>query len=556
MFTIYKKNDVKNITLLACSIIGFSMSSTTLAAEGGKLSLADAIKTTLELSPTRFIQQTSVSAAQAGVEIQEGTFNPTTSAGINYGQVYEPLNHFVNSTLAGPGFTGGDSKISYDPSIGCGKALTPCYVYNNYWGRNLATVHAELSKYFETGINATVSASDTRLNQINLSPDTRPNANTTLVNLKLNIPLLKNGGSESAAAFLNSARKGQEAAIQEYTFFLTGLANDVIHAYWDYRLAADNVKIRENSRDRVTRISSQVALFASDPKMKEKIAQVVYTAEGAKVAKNRVVIEAQQAMEQARTTFALTLGVAPEQFTNIAEPSDEIPTGIIPSTFDSKKVQSIWRKTAVENRLDLQAARSRQEAVSFIVAKAERDLYPQVDLNLAVGYQGLKEGSSIGNMASALGNNVPGPTWATGVEFSYPIGNQAAEGTLNKARANYKQAELSVYQATRGIDASVLIISGFVDRYVQAISHAEQAVKENTAALAAWKRTPLTDPVSILGMLQTEAQLTESTFTVLQIRAEYTKLVSDIRFKTGLLGKSTGIEDYGVSFNDITQLPR
>jgi len=556
MSKIHKKNDIKKLAVLACLVAGFSISSAALAADDGKLSLAEAIKITLEQSPTRFIQQAGVAAAQAGVEIQEGAFNPTTSAGINYGQVYEPFNHVANGALAGVGFTGSDSKMSYDSSIGCGQALTPCYVYNNYWGRNLATVHAELSKYFETGINATVSASDTRLNQINLSPDSRPNANTSQVNLKLNIPLLKNGGTESAAGFLNAARKGQEAAVQDYTFFLTGLANDVIHAYWDYRLATDTVKIRETSRDRVTRISSQVALFASNPKMKEKIDQVVYTAEAAKVAKNRVVIEAQQAMEQARTTFALTLGVAPEQFTTIAEPSDEIPSGMIPSTFDAKKVQSVWRKTAVENRLDLQAARSRQEAVSFIVAKTERDLYPQVDLNLAVGYQGLKEGTSIGDMASALGNNVPGPTWATGVEFSYPIGNQAAEGALNKARANYKQAELSVYQATRGIDASILIISGFVDRYVQAIGHAEQAVKDNTAALAAWKRTPLTDPSSILGMLQTEAQLTESTLAALQIRADYTKLVADIRFKTGLLGKATSVEEYAVSFNDITQLPR
>lgn len=529
------------------------ISSSCAFAEDKGLSLSDAIKMTLELSPTRFIQQANVTAAQAGVQIQEGAFNPMTSAGLNYGQNYEPLNHVANGALAGPGFTGGDSKMIFAPT--CGTMLTPCYVYNNYWARSLAVAHAELSKYFETGINATVSVMDTRLNQINLSSDSRPNANTSQINLKLNIPLLKNGGTESAAGFLNSARKGQEAAVQDYTFFLTGLANDVIHSYWDYKLAVDSLKIRETSRDRVARIANQVNLFADNPKMREKIAQVIYTAEGAKVSKNRVVVEAQQAMEQARTTFALTLGVPPEQFTTIATPTDEIPSGIIPASFNAKQVQAVWEKAATENRLDLQAARSRQEAVKFVVAKAERDLYPQVDLNLAVGYQGLKEGSSIGDMATALGYNVPGPTWSTGVEFSYPLGNDAAEGALNKARANYRQAELSVYQTTRAIDASVLVISGFVDRYVQAIGHAQQAVKENTAALAAWKRAPLTDPSSILGMLQTEEQLTTSTLTELQIRAEYAKLVADIRFKTGLLGKVIGEEDYSLSFNDITQLP-
>lgn len=551
MFKI-KKNKLHTVAELAC-LISISYLPTAALADGNGLSLSDAIKMTLELSPTRFIQQANVTAAQAGVQMQEGAFNPMTSAGLNYGQVYEPLNHVANSVLSGPGFTGGDSKMIFAPA--CGTAASPCYVYNNYWGRSLATAHAELSKYFENGINATVSVADTRLNQINLSTDSRPNANTSQINLKLNIPLLKNGGTESAAGFLNSARKGQEAAIQDYTFFLTGLANDVIHAYWDYKLAVDSLKIREASRDRVTRIASQVNLFADNPKLREKIAQVIFTAEGAKVSKNRVVVEAQQGMEQARTNFAMTLGVPPEQFTTIAQPSDEIPSGIIPTTFDAKQVQPVWQKSAIENRLDLQAARSRQEAVKFVVSKAERDLYPQVDLNLAVGYQGLKEGSSIGDMATALGYNVPGPTWSTGVEFSYPLGNDAAEGSLKKAQANYKQAELSVYQTTRAIDANVLVISGFVDRYVQAIGHAQQAVKENTSALAAWKRTPLTDPSSILGMLQTEEQLTTSTLTELQIRTEYAKLVADIRFKTGLLGKVVGEEDYSLSFNDITQLP-
>lgn len=552
-FSLHTKSNLHKIATLAYIIAGSYLPSVALATDNG-LTLSDAIKMTLELSPTRFIQQANVTAAQAGVQMQEGAFNPMTSAGLNYGQVYEPLNHVANGALAGVGFTGSDSKMVFAPD--CGSPRAPCYVYNNYWGRNLATVHAELSKYFETGINATVSVADTRLNQINLSTDSRPNANTTQVNLKLNIPLLKNGGTESAAGFLNSARKGQEAAVQDYTFFLTGLANDVVHSYWDYRLAVDSLKIRETSRDRVTRIADQINLFAKDAKMRTKISHVIYTAEAAKVSKNRVVVEVQQAMEQARTNFALTLGVPPEQFTTIALPSDEIPSGIIPRAFDAKKVQPVWQKAATENRLDLQAARSRQEAVKFVVAKAERDLYPQVDLNLAAGYQGLKEGSSIGDMASALGQNVPGPTWSTGVEFSYPIGNDAAEGNLNKVRANYKQAELTVYQTTRAIDASVLVISGFVDRYVQAIGHAEQAVKENADALAAWKRAPLTDPTSILGMLQTEEQLTTSTLAALQIRAEYAKLVADIRFKTGLLGKAIGTEDYSLSFNDITQLPQ
>ena len=58
-------------------------------------------------------------------------------------------------------------------------------------------------------------------------------------------------------------------------------------------------------------------------------------------------------------------------------------------------------------------------------------------------------------------------------------------------------------------------------------------------------------------MLQTEAVFTESTLAVLNIRTEYAKLVADIRFKTGTLGKTGSTpEDYTISFNEVSQLPR
>jgi outer membrane protein TolC len=593
MSNIHKKNKIQIAVITACLTVSFFASSNVSAGEAGKMSLAEAVKMTLELSPNRFIQQAEMAKAQAGVDIQEGAFNINTSAGISYGQIYEPLNHFVNGTLAGPGFTGKDARMTdftmdsarkawktqnVDPVTGsvktetfdqflardgnaantCGASdATPCFVYNNYWARSVATLHAELSKYFENGINAVVSMADTQINQINLSPDTRPNANTTAVKLRLNIPLLKNGGTESAAAFLNSAKKGQEGAINDYKFFLTDLTRGVIAAYWDYRYAVDSVQIRQMSKDRVGRISAQVTSFAANPKMKGKLENIIHTTEAAQVNRNRLLIEAQQNMEQKRTQFAFILGVTPDQIATVPEPADSIPAHIIPKEFDQQKFKAQWRKIAMENRLDLQAANLYKEGANFIVAKRQRDLYPQVDLNAEVGYQGLKEGSKVGNMWDALGTNVPGPTWSTGVEFSYPLGNQAAEGQLKIAQANFKQAELRVYQKTRNIDSDILVQLGFVDRYVHAIVPAEQAVVQNRAALDAWKRSPLIDPSSILGMLQTEQQLTEANLTELQIRADYAKTVADVRYTTGVLGKTgSDNEDYSISLNDVTQLPQ
>ncbi len=581
MFNDCRKKTLTQLTVAACLFSGMAIPVSAMA-EGG-LSLAEAVKMTLELSPNRFIQQANVTSAQAGVTIQEGAFNPTPSAGISVGQNTQPLNSVVYNAMSGGPFSRGPfTDVSAGSSIknpaviqdvtnqGMNPANTYAGVYlpgpdarYHHQDTDLAMLHAEISKLFQNGVNATVGLVNTRTVQSNLSTSTRPNANTSAVNLNINVPLLKYAGSQSAAGRLNAARKQQEAALEDYKLFLTALANNSIAAYWDYRLAVDSLTIREASRDRVMRITSEVNAFVSSPdpkkeaQLRQQLAQVIYTTEGARANKSRMVVDYQQYMEQARTNFALTLGVPPEQFNSLPQPSDEIPDALIPANFDNNSNRDAWRKAAIANRMDLQAAKLRQEAAGFIVKKSERDLNPQVDLNLNVGYQGLDEGNKFDNMMNAFGTNVEGVNWSTGLEFRYPIGNQTAEGILDSSKANYRQAELSVYQKTREIDAGVDVNVGYVNRYVQAIAKAEQAVKDYKDALAAWKKTPLTDPSAILGMLQTEAQYTEGLLTVLNIRTEYAKLVADIRFKTGLLGKTgTTPEDYTISFSEVGQLPR
>jgi len=531
-------------------------------AEDG-MSLAEAVKTTLDLSPSRFIQQAGVNQAKAGVTINEGMFNPTPSAGISAGQNSVPLVSVHYLAMAnGPG---GVPQYTTPPGssvrilTGYGPGADTRFHYQN---TDTATFHAEMSKLFQNGMSASLGFLNTRIVQGNLSTISRPNANTASVNLNINIPLLKNSGTVSAAGRLNAAKKQEEAAGNDYKFFLTALANGAISAYWDYRLAIDSLAIREASRDRVMRITNEVNRFVSDPdpkkeaRLREQLSQVIFTAEGARINKNRMVVDYTQFMEAAKTSYALTLGIPPEQFNTVKKPGEEIPDGIIPASFDMNKSRAEWRKVAIENRLDLQAAKLRQQAADFLVKKAQRDLYPQLDLNGGVGYQGLQEGNKFDTMWDAYGKNVNDPNWGAGLEFRYPLGNQVARGTLDNNLAQYRQAELAVYQKTREIDAAIDINVGLVERYTQAINKAEQASKELKDALAAWKRTPLTDPSAILGMLQTEAQYTESLLAILNIRTEYAKLVADIRFKTGMLGKSGDtLEDYVINFSEVSKLP-
>ncbi|MGI9211516.1 MAG: hypothetical protein ACR2HF_03495, partial [Methylococcaceae bacterium] len=87
-------------SVLSLLTAGIMISAPVVLAEDGGMSLAEAVKTTLDLSPTRYIQQAGVTQAQAGVSIAEGAFNPTPSAGFNVGQNSAPLASVPYNALA------------------------------------------------------------------------------------------------------------------------------------------------------------------------------------------------------------------------------------------------------------------------------------------------------------------------------------------------------------------------------------------------------------------------------------------------------------------------
>ena len=219
--------------------LGYLAISPLCFAEDG-LSLSEAVKTTLELSPARFIQQANMQMAQAATRIAQGDFNVKTSAGVSVGKTYLPLNSVVYNALAGgpfgigpfanPNITCNSNKVglganycnTFDPTlngyhpgiyIAGPDALPNGDTQHQYQATDVATAYAGLSKLFESGITASVDVSTSRASQINLSNISRPNANNAIVNLSLNVPLLKGRGETSAAGGLNSARKQQEAAV-------------------------------------------------------------------------------------------------------------------------------------------------------------------------------------------------------------------------------------------------------------------------------------------------------------------------------------------------------
>ncbi|TSA41510.1 MAG: hypothetical protein D4R63_03175, partial [Methylococcaceae bacterium] len=91
MNTSRKKNKLPHVALFATCLVGGLTLPPVAMADAG-LSLAEAVKMTLELSPTRFIQQQNVTSAKAGVSIQEGAFNYTPSAGASIGQTSMPFH--------------------------------------------------------------------------------------------------------------------------------------------------------------------------------------------------------------------------------------------------------------------------------------------------------------------------------------------------------------------------------------------------------------------------------------------------------------------------------
>ena len=399
--------------LLVCCGLAAQVPGT---AEVKRLSLQDALRTSLQNNLQVDIAQQARDTTRAQVLINQGPFDWNLSAEAQVqrldsastgslskvsGGTYQELATTYNRTLT----TDLTKAFEWGGSVDLGYAPVYAYsrgVYNDYPSAGTSTAWTTARPY-SGAFTATYSQN-----------------------------LLLGFGREVTTAPLVIAQKGVESADYTFRLAIINLMAATESQYWDVVYAGKNL---ENYQTALRLAQKQLA----DNNIRLKVgtmAPLDVTSAEAQVAKaEQDIITGQAALDNAKDTLIRAL------YPNAERPAGLELTDTPPLSYPSMDEASAV-KMALERRVELKSARINKDINDLQLKVARNKLLPS--LKASIAYNGATDSyGSIGSVNSDLtGMNYPGYT--VGLAFSMPLQNRAAKGGLAVARANLRSSELTL----------------------------------------------------------------------------------------------------------------
>ena len=489
---------------------------TPVTLSGDKISLLDAVQITIENSPEIIQQRLALDVAKATEQMNASAFDVNASAMLYAGRTLEPV---VTWERVLP-----DDEMHTDDLI----------------------LRGGLSKMFRSGVIGDFSVKVARA-EITNTPDFSddfPFATTTSnkasVDFSLIVPLLKGRGAVSAAAEETSARLQREATFADLQQAVSATVLKTVEAFWDYKGAVEILVTQKLSEQRVQSWQDSLSFSLSGS---ERLSG--YLAD-----KKRIVAEAEESVNSTKSALAIAMGIPADQVDKLGAPDIEFDPGDM-GVADLTPLQIEWKQLALQNRLDLQAAKLRQQASAALLEKARRDLNPQLDLTLSAGYLGLVEGESGSDYFNSLNKNVPGPNTSAMLNFSYPLGNNLARGQVALHNALNQQSLIARNELQRGITVKIGVLAGTLQSGLESVAKTAETADFYERSMKAMLDA---DELNSSDLFELEDKLMSAATKEIEAIRGLAKTIAEIRFDTGTL-IVPGEEVSRVQLTDLTQLP-
>lgn len=355
-----------------------------------------------------------------GLAAAEAAFLPTVSSTLGYD----------NSTRQSTSQLDGGQEIE-----------TESHTYNASLSQTLPWAGARVSADFNNGRQETSNSFAT------LNPSYSSN-------LRLNYtqPLLAGLKTDNQRAAVETQQiQGQISGIQ-LDARIENIRSQVRSAYWALRAAIDQIEIQRQNLAQARELLEQNRIRVSLGTMSEL--QVVQ-AEAQVASAEQALLNAEVQWRNRELAFKSLLVSGPQDplFQATVNPT-ELPEVDEPDV----NIQAAIER-AMEQRTDLRQQRQQRQISELEMAVTRNNTLPSLDLSAGYSLRGvggdLYERSGLGGEAEliAKGGYMDGlesiwdrdtPTWNVSLNFSYPIGNQAAKANLERAQLQLRQTDLAL----------------------------------------------------------------------------------------------------------------
>jgi outer membrane protein TolC len=314
-----------------------------------------------------------------------------------------------------------------------------------------ATWNFGASQYLPTGGSLRLDFVNSRTETNSIFSTFNPSYNSGL-NFNIAQPLLRDFTIDRNRLNIMVARKNQEITDAQFRQTVVNIVANVKNLYYELLFAIDNLDAQRKSLELARKL-------LEENRIKVRVGTLapldVVAAESEVASREETVILAEATLQDAEDSLrrAIFPDNKPETWTTHLVLTDR-PTAE-PVRVDAERAV----REALEKRTDVVAQRKNLETADLQLRLAKNQTLPAVDLVAGYGSNGLggtfieRDGQGgpvistiAGGYSDALGSvfGFDFPTWAVGVNFSYPLFNRVARADSARARLAREQGEQSM----------------------------------------------------------------------------------------------------------------
>jgi HAE1 family hydrophobic/amphiphilic exporter-1 len=404
----------------ATSAPAASAPQVTATTEGGTvltITRDDAVRMAVEHNPDLAVSRYDPAVSETEIAQAQSAFVPTLQTGLQRNsQLQPPVNLFGGEAGTQTDLWSGNVGVSQQLRWGGGS-----YLFS--WDSSRTTTNSIISSF-----NPALASS---------------------LQVAFSQPLLRDFKTDPARAQLELSRRNREIADTRFVEASVSTRSDAERAYWSLVSAIALVNVQQQALDLALELErtnrARVDVGQSPP-----LDLVAAQAEVAQRRENLIV--ARTNVRQAEDLLR-TLTVDPNRddyWTLRLQPADTAPAAGPPPDVDAAV------KRALAERTDLLRARKEILNAETNISLSKSETLP--DLRLQANYltdgaggsrlirTGGFPGTIVGTEATRFGSvldqlvSADYPTWTLGLQFSYPLGNSAAEAALARARIQRDQS--------------------------------------------------------------------------------------------------------------------
>ncbi|MHB8520220.1 MAG: TolC family protein [Limisphaerales bacterium] len=495
-----------------------------MTSPGRTVGLLEAVRMTLALDPSIRLQEKQIDFTKGVLQNASGQFDLGLDTLLSRGITRTPRTQFERSYSLPPALPGQLTTVLDEIDS-----------------------HVGLKKQFRSGISVGPALDMTRIAD-NL--DQQRAVNRADINFAVTVPLLKGFGRKATGAAEEAARVDYEASSLDLKQTIATRILNTATAYWSCLAATKQLQILRESESRSSNLVEQVrALIRGKELPASDLKQVQADSAGKTAAR----FAGEQQLYQARQNLGLAIGLSLEQLPTAPLPLDMFPAAApAPLMLHSPQVL----QDSLERRADYQSLLKAQQSAEILQVAARKNLKPQLDLNVQVGYASLEEGSQFARYYGTLeARRLAGANALATLSLEWPFANNQARGLLLQRESLTEQTRIRLRDLARNISSGILVAVNNLEQSLAELEKAEVATQNYQLAVTnEWKKVQ-SGTSTIIDVITTADRYADAQINQISARSRYASALAQLRFETGTLVSPANAGGDSISLEDLITVP-